>query len=63
VHVGCVAQSATDAHAGQLSAGPSSSQVPAAQLVHCESVAEVHVTSDVHSLIGVHGRQVPPASR
>jgi hypothetical protein len=57
-------QLATGVHAGQVSAIPSSSHRPVAQLVHCESVAELQVTNDVHWATAVQGWHWPlPSSR
>jgi hypothetical protein len=53
------AQWSTGVHAGQLSAFPSSSHRPVAQLVHCESVAELHSTNDVQPATGVQGWHWP----
>lgn len=38
----------------QVSAVPSTRYVPLPQVVHCWSVLFVHVTPEVHPLIGVH---------
>ena len=55
MQVGEPAQWLIGVHAGQVSGLPWSSHRPAAQIMHCESMAELQVSGDVHCATGLQG--------